>query len=71
MVLYHHPSKVKPDSIDNRPVLTTQQGGMIAIDSLLLDLWEFAKDKSLETITEDFHPGQFPPARPLVEPSVR
>jgi len=62
MVSYHHPPKVKPGSIDNRPILTTQQGGTIAIDSHLLDLWEFANGKSLEIITENFHPDQFPPA---------
>ena len=35
---------------------------MIAIDTHLLALWEFAKSKSLETIAEDFYPGKFPPA---------
>ena len=61
MVLCQLPPNVKAELIGNRPVLTTQQGGKIAIDAQLLALWEFADAKSLGMITEEFKPGRFPP----------
>ncbi len=61
MVSYHHPPNVKAEWIENRPVLSTQQGGKIAIDAQLLALWEFANTKPLEMITEDFKPGRYTP----------
>jgi GT2 family glycosyltransferase len=54
MITYRAPDQVEKSVIDGRPVLSTPQGGKIAIDATLLSLWEFAPGRSLEEILAGF-----------------
>ena len=60
MILYHHPDGVEAIRIDDRPVLTTRQGGKIAVDRRILALWNYADGKKFETILAEFNPGSYP-----------
>lgn len=55
--MYHIPTGVEQSEIDRRPVLSTGQGGMIAIDRKLLALWKIANGKDLPAIF-DHYQGQ-------------
>lgn len=52
---------VKLAQVDHRPVLITPQGGKIAIDSFLAELWSFAAGKELSEVLAGFHNGQESP----------
>jgi GT2 family glycosyltransferase/glycosyltransferase involved in cell wall biosynthesis len=52
--MYHLPPGVDLSEIDGRPVLSTEQGGQIAIDQKLLALWKTAIDKDLPAILAAF-----------------
>jgi GT2 family glycosyltransferase len=53
-MLYRIPSKVHLASRRPRPVLFTQQGGKVAVDSIVLSLWEYASGKCLEEVVHKF-----------------
>ena len=38
-----------------RPLLTTRQGGKVAVDQALVSLWEYAQGRCLEEIVENFY----------------
>ena len=57
--MYRLPPGVEETKVDQRSVLSTEQGGKIAIDPELLSLWEYAIDKDLPAILSDFHPQEF------------
>jgi GT2 family glycosyltransferase/glycosyltransferase involved in cell wall biosynthesis len=61
MISYHHPKNTKLSRIGNRPVISTEQDGKIAVDLQLGYLWEFANEKDLGTILKEFKPGQHEP----------
>lgn len=50
MIEYRLPEGVKVEILEDRPVITTPEGGKVVVDSELLELWEFAQGKSLERI---------------------
>ncbi len=54
MITYCKPAQVEHHVIDGRPVLSTPQGGKIAIDPTLLSLWEYAPGHTLEEIIAGF-----------------
>lgn len=53
---YTHPPGVKLERSGTRPLLTTPQGGRVAIDAFLQRVWEFAGSRSLEEIIAQFLP---------------
>jgi GT2 family glycosyltransferase len=53
--MYLQPSGVEESKIDQRSVLSTGEGGNIAIDSQLLALWKFAAGKDLASILAEFN----------------
>jgi GT2 family glycosyltransferase len=61
MLTYSLPDGVKLISIGNRPLLTTPQGGKVAVDPLLLSLWEYAIGRSLEEVITGFKAGDLSP----------
>lgn len=50
MIEYNLPEGVKAERLENRPVITTPEGGKVVVDRELFELWEFAQGKSLEQI---------------------
>ena len=54
MISYRLPDQIHRSIIDGRPVLSTPQGGKIAVDSTLLSLWEYAPGRSLDEALEGF-----------------
>lgn len=54
MITYSLPDGVRPVSIQNRPLLTTPEDGKVAVDPLLLSLWEYAPGRSLDEIIAGF-----------------
>ena len=54
MTKYRIPSNVHPTFIQKRPILSTPQGGKIAIDADLLALWERADGCTLDEIISIF-----------------
>ncbi|OGO28951.1 MAG: hypothetical protein A2Z16_05100 [Chloroflexi bacterium RBG_16_54_18] len=49
-VIYKHPSKVNQKTVNNHPVLSTAQGGLIYTDRKVIDIWNAAAtDPSLTT----------------------
>ena len=54
MISYQHASGVRPGTLGQRPVLSTPQGGKIALDSSLLSLWEHADGRTLPEILDGF-----------------
>lgn len=52
--MYRLPPGVEKSEIDGRPVLSTEQGGKIAIDGKLLALWETAIGKDLSAIIDQY-----------------
>jgi GT2 family glycosyltransferase/glycosyltransferase involved in cell wall biosynthesis len=54
MITYRTPVQVEKSVIDGRPVLSTPQGGKIAIDATLLSLWEYAPERTLEEVLASF-----------------
>jgi GT2 family glycosyltransferase/glycosyltransferase involved in cell wall biosynthesis len=55
MVKYSVPPGVSLTRINRRPVLTTEHGGLVAIDAKLLALWELVEGKDLATILTNFN----------------
>jgi len=53
--MYLQPPGVEETKIDRRHVLSTGEGGKIAIDAKLLALWKFAIGKDLSTILVEFN----------------
>ncbi len=60
-LLYFVPEGVKPSKVGSRPLLSTTQGGMIAIDPTLLALWQQADGHSHDDILRDF---RYPSGKP-------
>ena len=54
MIHYSLPLHIQKSIIDGRPVLSTQQGGKIAVDATLLSLWEHAPGRTLDEILAGF-----------------
>ena len=54
MIVYSIPKDVRVNRLHNRPVLSTQEGGQVAIDTTLLSLWEYADGKNLSEILAGF-----------------
>jgi GT2 family glycosyltransferase/glycosyltransferase involved in cell wall biosynthesis len=54
MISYRAPTRTQKSTIDGRPVLSTVQGGKIAIDATLLSLWEYAAGRTLDEILASF-----------------
>ena len=54
MISYQHAPGVQPSTQGQRPILSTPQGGKIALDSSLLSLWEYAAGRTLPEILEGF-----------------
>ncbi|GMR11326.1 MAG: glycosyltransferase [Anaerolineae bacterium] len=48
MISYSIPSDVREDDELGRPALVTSQGGKVAVDQALLELWRYADGRSLE-----------------------
>ena len=55
---YRIPGGVSASMLQNRPLLSTREGGLIAIDSFLLSLWEYSDGRSLNEILQTFTPPQ-------------
>src|SRR5262245_9349654 len=51
-VRYIHPAGVAPHHDSGRPLLSTAEGGFVAIDDPLLALWQSAPGRSLGDLTE-------------------
>ena len=67
MPSYHIPPGVQPQTLASRPLLTTPQGGSIAIDARLLALWQRADGRTLlDLLNEDWSapPVSLPAAAP-------
>jgi GT2 family glycosyltransferase len=56
MLRYQVPSGVKPLSVDTNIHLTTPQGGRVAIDRAVLDLFQIAHNRRLDEIVAEFKP---------------
>ena len=54
MIVYSIPENVRVNRLQNRPVLSTQESGLVAIDPTLLSLWEYADGKDLSAILAGF-----------------
>ena len=54
MIVYRKPDGVHVNKLQNRPFLTTKEGGRVAIDTTLLSLWEYADGKDLSEILVGF-----------------
>lgn len=54
MIVYRLPDGVHVNMLQNRPVLTTKEGGRVALDTTLLSLWEYANGKDLSDILVGF-----------------
>jgi GT2 family glycosyltransferase/glycosyltransferase involved in cell wall biosynthesis len=54
MISYVAPEGVQPSQAGSRPLLTTCQGGKIALDGALLSLWQHAQGRTLEEIAGSF-----------------
>ena len=58
MPVYAHPGGVEPRAASGRPLLSTADGGFVAIDDVLLELWRAAAGRSLDDLMrEPPHPG--------------
>ena len=55
MIRYHKPDRVNPIFHGNRILLTTQEGGQVWIDRVVLELFQAADQRSLDQIIENFH----------------
>lgn len=51
--IYLHPSRVTLKWVSSRPVLTTAQGGKVAVDRKLVSLWQRAHKRALSEILRD------------------
>jgi GT2 family glycosyltransferase len=49
-VRYRHPDGVRTERDSGRPLLSTSEGGFVAVDEALLALWEAAAGRSLEEV---------------------
>jgi GT2 family glycosyltransferase len=54
MIEYQLPEGVEAIQLEERPVLTTSEGGKVAIDIHLLSLWKFAQGKELGAILRNY-----------------
>ncbi|MEJ2598480.1 MAG: glycosyltransferase [Anaerolineales bacterium] len=54
MISYQHAPGVQASTLGQRPILSTPQGGKIALDTSLHSLWEYAEDRTLPEILEGF-----------------
>jgi len=54
MIAYSIPEGVQPSIENERPLLSTNQGGRVALDGVLLSLWKAADGKSLPEIVASF-----------------
>jgi len=61
MIRYQNPQGVKMQEIKGRPILTTPEGGSIAIDKALLSLWKVSDGKLSEDIQNQLKGQQFDP----------
>jgi glycosyltransferase involved in cell wall biosynthesis len=61
MITYQFPPKVLPGIVDKHPILSTSQGGQIAVDKKLLSLWQEAGGCKLEEILKSYQPGEVDP----------
>jgi GT2 family glycosyltransferase len=52
--IFRQPIGVQASSLLHRPTLSTQQGGQVAVDPLLLSLWKFAQGHSLAEVEREF-----------------
>ncbi len=57
--VFSAPATVSPVLNLARPLLSTQQGGLVAVDSVLLSLWELAAGLTLEDTLNQF-PAKYP-----------
>ena len=57
---YQKPAGVV-DSNQQRPLLSTPQGGQVAVDTLLIELWNFANGRTLPEIIANFQGGTAAP----------
>ncbi len=55
MIRYAHPSQVQLSYLHNRPILSTDHKGYVALDAPLLAVWQYANGSSLEEISSGFH----------------
>ena len=55
MIRYAHPPQVQLSYLYNRPLLSTRQGGNVALDATLLELWQSADGRSLDEMITGFH----------------
>ncbi len=63
MIRYRIPTQVQVSTLHNRPLLSTRQGGHVAVDTAILALWQFADGRSLSEIVaarRQFHPAATP-----------
>ena len=54
MIAYTTPPGVQLSHVHNRPLLSTPQGGKVALDATLLSLWQYAGDRSITEIEAGF-----------------
>lgn len=52
--MYSKPPGVEESKIGQRPVLSTGEGGKIAVDAKLVSLWKFALGRKLTTILDEY-----------------
>lgn len=52
--LTYLPEKHSPQWLANRPLLPTAQGGAVAVDARLLDIWRYAQGHTLPEVVEHF-----------------
>jgi len=57
MIRYHKPNRVNPIVHGNRILLTTQEGGQVWIDRVVLKLLQAADQRSLSEILAEFRPS--------------
>ena len=59
MITYHTLKDVQVSYKHNRPLLSTPQGGKVAVDSTLVSLWEYAGGRSLDEILTHYQAESF------------
>ncbi|HIE57750.1 MAG TPA: glycosyltransferase family 2 protein, partial [Anaerolineales bacterium] len=53
-IVHYLPDFGESQSLDGRPLLVTPQGGRVAVDALLLEIWHYAQGRNLSEIVAHF-----------------
>jgi len=59
MIIYRHPPGVQASNLMGRDLLSTPHGGNVAVDSILLSLWESADGRGINDVLANFRSSIF------------